>query len=222
MVEVASCPMVTNGLKLTGRLTVWIPEQWQSPRNAYTRSKVDTEHQVNAAADASGGQWDVITVNPAMICGPILFRAQVGQWIEQIGRLAGGLAATWPTQYDMYYNIIDVRDLVKAQRLAAESDVDHKSTVGGNRYLMHGSGGRSALRLGTELAEIIHADFPAFKLGQPETVTSNGDPITIASTVVNDCKKAKSVLGATIRPVEQTIRDVVETSIELGIITPQF
>jgi len=30
------------------------------------------------------------------------------------------------------------------------------------------------------------------------------------------------VLGATIRPVEETIRDVVETSVELGIISPQL
>ena len=38
--------------------------------------------------------------------------------------------------------------------------------------------------------------------------------------MLNDCKKAKSLLGATIRPVEDTIRAVVETSVELGIIEP--
>ena len=117
---------------------------WQSPRNAYARSKVETEHLINEAADASGGKWDAVTLVPAMICGPILFKPQVGQWIEQIGRLAGGLATTWLSKYDMYYNIIDVRDLVKAHRLAAESRVDHRATAGGGRYLMHGSGGRSA------------------------------------------------------------------------------
>ena len=198
------------------------PERWQKPANAYARGKVDTEHCVNAAADASNGQWDVVTINPAMICGPILFKAQVGQWIEQIARLAGGEAPSWPSKYDMYYNIIDVRDLVKAHRLAAESDVDHKSTPGGNRYIMSGSGGRSQLRFGTEVAAIIHEHFPSFELGQPETITPKGDPITLSNTVVHDCKKAKSVLGATIRPVEETIRDLVETSIELGIITPQL
>ncbi|MDA0788848.1 MAG: NAD-dependent epimerase/dehydratase family protein [Proteobacteria bacterium] len=198
------------------------PERWNHPRNAYSKSKVDTEHFINDAADASGGKWDAITMNPAMICGPILFKAQVGQWIEQIGRLAGGLDPSWPSKYDMYYNIIDVRDLVKAHRLAAESEADHKNSHGGPRYVMHGSGGRSALRFGTEVAEIIHEHFPRFVLGKPATVTSEGKPITIASKVLNDCKKAKSVLGATIRPVEETIRDVVETSIELGVITPKL
>ena len=197
-------------------------KQWHHPRNSYARSKVDTEHQINAAADASGGVWDAITMNPAMICGPILFKAQVGQWIEQIGRLAGGLEPTWPSKYDMYYNIIDVRDLVKAHRLAMESSVDHKQTEGGPRYVMHGSGGRSAMRFGTEVAKVINSDFPNFALGEPATITSKGDPITIESKVLNDCKKAKSVLGATIRPVEDTIRTVVESSIELGIIDPQI
>ena len=198
------------------------PEIWQSPRNAYARSKVETEHLINEAADASGGKWDAVSLVPAMICGPILFKAQVGQWIEQIGRIAGGRATTWMSQYDHYYNIIDVRDLVKAHRLAAESPVDHQATAGGSRYLMHGSGGRSALRLGTEVRAIIHEYFPAFALGKPKTVTASGEPVTVQSNVVNDCKKAKSILGATIRPVEDTIREIVETSIELGIIEPKL
>ena len=197
------------------------PEVWESPRNAYARSKVETERLVNEAAAASGGKWDAITMAPAMICGPILFKAQVGQWIEQIGRLAAGLPTAWPSKYDMYYDIIDVRDLVKAERLAAESAVDHRATVGGPRYVMHGTGGHSALRLGTEVRAIIHEYFPSFVLGEPATVTSSGERITVEVNGVNDCKKAKSVLGATIRPVEDTIRAVIETSIELGVIEPQ-
>lgn len=197
-----------------------LPEHWNDPRNSYSRSKVDTERLINAAADKSGGQWDAITMNPAMICGPILFKAQVGQWIEQIGRLANGDAPTWPSHYDMNYNIIDVRDLVKAHRLAAESAVDHRNSQGGPRYVMHGTGGRSTLQMSTELREVIQAEFPSFKLGMPTTTRSNGDPIVVVSNTVNDCKKAKSLLGATIRPVEDTIRSVVETSIELGIIQP--
>ena len=167
---------------------------------------MDTERLINASAEESGGRWDAITMNPAMICGPILFKAQVGQWIEQIGRVAGGLEPTWPSKYDMYYNIIDVRDLVKAHRLAAESEIDHKSTQGGSRYIMHGSGGRSALRLGTQVKDIISDLFPSFKLGAPATVTSKGEEIKIESRMLNDSKKAASVLGATFRPVEETIR----------------
>lgn len=204
--------------------TVWAPdnfepEVWQLPRMAYARSKVDTEQLLNQAADDSGGRWDVVTMNPAMICGPILFKAQVGQWIEQIGRLAAGLEPSWPTAYDMYYNIIDVRDLVKAERLAAESLVDHKATNGGSRYILHGSGGRSALRFGTEVADIIRDAFPSFVVGEA-AVPEGGGPSPPAA--INHCEKAKSVLGATIRPVEDTIQAVVETSVELGVITPRL
>ncbi len=197
-------------------------ELWNKPQNSYAKSKVDTEHLINKAALQSAGKWDAITMNPAMICGPILFKAQIGQWIEQIGRVAGGLEPNWPSKYDMYYNIIDVRDLVKAHRLAAESSINHTSTQGGSRYIMHGSGGRSALRLGSEVAAIISEYLPSFDLGVPATITSKGDPIKIESRVLNDSKKAKSVLGATFRSVDETIRDLVETSIELGVISPQL
>ena len=194
------------------------PEAWQHPRQSYARSKVDTERLLNQSADESDGRWDVVTMNPAMICGPVLFKAQVGQWIEQIGRLAAGLDVTWPTPYDMYYNIIDVRDLVKAERLAAESDVDHRATNGGSRYLLHGSGGRSALRLSTEVAGIIREAFPSFVVGG--TAAPEGGPPRPAA--INHSRKAMSLLGATFRAVEDTIRDVVETSIELGVITPRL
>ena len=195
------------------------PEVWQLPRNAYARSKVDTERLLNGAADASDDRWDVVTMNPAMICGPIQFKAQVGQWIEQIGRLAAGLQPSWPTPYDMYYNIIDVRDLVKAERLAAESEVDHQAAHGGSRYLLHGSGGRSAVRFGTEVADIIREAFPSFVVGEAAVPEGGGPPRPAA---INHCRKAMSVLGATIRPVEDTIQAVVETSVELGVITPQL
>ena len=215
----AKARTVPNGYEWTE--TDWASDgvdeaRWQSTRNAYARSKVDTERFINQVADESGGRWDAVTMNPAMICGPILFKAQVGQWVEALVRFAGGLDPAWPSKYDMRYNIIDVRDLVKAHRLAAESAVDHKATRGGNRYILHGSGGHSTLRLGTEVADIIHQYFPWFQLGQPTTVDDD------APSTVNDCKKAKQVLGATIRPVEDTIRASVESSVELGVITPRL
>ena len=159
-------------------------------------------------------------MNPAMICGPILFKAQVGQWIEQIGRVGAGQEPNWPSKYDMYYNIIDVRDLVEAHRLAAESPIEQSKTLGGSRYIMHGSGGLSAIRLGTDIADIISKAFPENSVGKPETVTSKGDPIKLESRLHNDSKKAKSILKAQMRPVEDTIKDVVQSSIDLGIITP--
>ena len=42
------------------------------------------------------------------------------------------------------------------------------------------------------------------------------------ANTLNDSKKAKSLLGVTLRCVDDTIRDVVESSIELGIITPKL
>ena len=136
-------------------------------------------------------------------------------------------------------NVIDainasgsVRRIVYTSSMAAVSDgraaTMPKATNGprrtGRPTVWTRSAGRARampIRLGTELAGIIHEYFPSYVLGKPATVTSQGEPITLASNMVNDCKKAKEVLGATIRPVEDTLRAVVETSVELGIIDPQ-
>ena len=200
---------------------------WQQPGSSYARSKVETEQLINHAAAASGGRWRAITMCPAMICGPVLFKAQVGQWIEQIGRMANNETPNWPSPYDMYYDIIDVRDLVKAHRLAAEFEIDHTATEGGARYLMHGSGGRSSLLFSEEVRGIIQDAFPLFELSMPQPLPQREDRPSVNGKppkphLVNDCKKAKGVLGATIRPVDDTIRAVVETSIELGVIQPKL
>ena len=195
-------------------------ERWEHPSNAYAKSKVDTERCINQAADASGGRWDAITLNPAMICGPILFKAQVGQWVEQIARLAVGEQPNWPSNRDMYYNFVDVRDLAKAHRLAAESDADHRASHGGPRYILQGCGGHSSLRLGTDVLDIIRAHFPTLALGAPSTLDGNGNPVQIEARTLNDCKKAKSLLGVTLRTAEETLRDMVESLIERGVVKP--
>ena len=116
--------------------------------------------------------------------------------------------------------LVDVRDLVEAHRLAAESSIEHSKTLGGSRYIMHGSGGLSAIRLGTDIVDIIRKAFPENSVGKPETVTSKGDTIKLESRLHNDSKKAKSLLKARLRPVEETIKDVVQSSFDLGVITP--
>ena len=78
------------------------------------------------------------------------------------------------------------------------------------------------MRLGIQISDVISDLFPSFESGAPATLTSKGEPIKIESRMLNDSKKASSVLGATFRPVEDTIRDLIETSIELGVIEPQL
>ena len=145
-----------------------------------------------------------------MICGPILFKAQVGQWIEQIGRVGAGQEPNWPSKYDMYYNIIDVRDLVEAHRLAAESSIEQSKTHM-EVAISCMARGLSAIRLGTDIVDIIRKAFPENSVGKPETVTSKGDTIKLESRLHNDSKKAKSLLKARLRPVEETIKDVVQS-----------
>ena len=195
-------------------------EYWNSPAASYNRGKVDTEKLIYKAGADSQGQWDAVSFISGMICGRVLFKAQLGQWTEQIGRIAAGLEVNWPTPNNVYYDMIDVRDLVKAHRLAAESSVDHSNSHGGPRYLLHGCGERSTLSLGEDIPEIIERHFPGYKMGIADNSgqADDGNPPWHNGNHSSD--KAKELLGATIRPVEETIRDLVESQIELGLINP--
>jgi hypothetical protein len=87
--------------------------------------------------------------------------------------------------------------------------------------IMHGTGNANeagVLQLGTEIADIISTIFPSFAVGSPAVPAGGLAP----NDTINDSKKAKSLLGATLRPVEETIRDCVESAIELGLIVPQI
>lgn len=86
---------------------------------------------------------------------------------------------------------------------------------------MHGTGGRSVVRMGTDVTEIIRDQFPSFKVRELSTVDDNGDPIDLEVKTVNDSEKTKAVLGATFRSIEETIRNLIEIQIELGVITLQ-
>ena len=91
---------------------------------------------------------------------------------------------------------------------------------------MHGSGGYNnghKIRFGTELADIIRRFFPGIKVGSAKMARSDGTPFDLPPpTQLYDSKKAKRLLGVTLRPAEETIRDCVESSIELGLIKVQL
>ena len=55
----------------------------------------------------------------------------------------------------------------------------------------------------------------------PVAVTGCSGAFHVAAVLGNSAD-GMSVLGATIRPVEDTIQAVVETAVELGVIEPQL
>lgn len=210
----------------------WAETDWASdsaaPLSSYARSKVDTEKMVMAAADDSGS-WSAVSINPAHIVGPMLFKAQYGVWPEQIGQICEG--GTVP---DGRWNIIDVRDLVAAHRLAAESDVDHNATVGGARYQLCTTDGQMFVTTSARvrqtvpgLTERIQKLFPTFAnlrgLQDPSGWGRRGwSPASAKWTNRGDAAKARSVLGVTTRSVNETLFDTISSLVELELIRPNI
>ena len=211
----------------------WTENDWASDSvsslSPYARSKVDTEKMVMAAAEDSDGSWSAVSINPAHIVGPLLFSAQYGVWPEQIGHICEG-----HTVPDGRWNIIDVRDLVAAHRLAAESDVDHRTTEGGARYQLCTTEGQMFVTTSARirqrvpgLTERIQKLFPTFAnlrgLSDPSGWGRRGwIPASAKWSNRADAAKARNVLGVTTRDVNETLRDTISSLLELELINPQI
>ena len=90
----------------------------------------------------------------------------------------------------------------------------------GRIWIQHAS-----VELAGEMTAIIRASFPEFVVGEPQTRDSTTSELIVlraANSQVNDSKKAKELLGVTLRPVEETVRDCVESAVELGLISLQL
>ena len=112
-----------------------------------------------------------------------------------------------------------MRDLVLAQKLAAEAAMDHSRTLGGARYVLHGSGGQSGVRLSVGIQNIIQERFPYCIIGGPKTTTKTGKPLVVEGKHLQQSKKVHGVLGLPrMRTLKESVVDTVESSVALGLV----
>ena len=152
---------------------------------------------------------------------------------------------------DTHWNMLDVRDLALAQRLAAESEVDHASTVGGPRYQVLQPPHRAVLRFiicylnakGACCWQMVTAEGQFYissgvpgprenvpglaeRIGAlfPQMDVGQGGESPNDHFISNaaDCTKLKEVLGLPVTPADVTIQDTVESLLELELITPRL
>ena len=163
---------------------------------------------------------------PAQI---LLGRFQLGMQVARVAQLCGGKAIG-----DKHWNVIDVRDVSAAHRLAAESATDHARSAGGQRYQLGTADGQLFMerpaggyppghpamchpaQSQSGLADRIHTMFPALDVGR---LPASGARAAWTNNV--DAAKARVVLGLVTRPVDTTIRDTVQSLLELGLVAPQ-
>jgi nucleoside-diphosphate-sugar epimerase len=195
----------------------WLPERIDADGDvAYAMAKVATEQMANRIA-AEDGRFDVISVCPLMVLGPLLSRVHElpGSWHWFLGRMLRGKPCGRGWQH--LWNIVDVRDVGDTHALILESD----KCGNGARYLLAAqdrAGELNALELQAHLARLFpHIGVGGAPEGYAEIVAKHGGPFDAPRGY---CDRARQDLGLSTRAVDDTLFETGRTMIELGLVKP--
>jgi nucleoside-diphosphate-sugar epimerase len=182
---------------------------------AYAMAKAKTEKMLYAAA-ARDGSFDAAAILPVHVIGPLITsnHDQGKSWQQGIKRMLEGHETVIPRPGNrMLWNIVDVRDVARAHRLAAE----RSTVINGSRYILAASD-RSGELFTWQLQEKLAELFPGVR-GISGEAMQDGRPA--ASTY--DSPRAYSLLarqelGLQTHSVDETIRATADSYFRLGLL----
>jgi nucleoside-diphosphate-sugar epimerase len=178
---------------------------WSIERSAYAKGKVDAE-KLGYEFGAKHG-IDVVSVCPCHVLGPLMGKPHDSVWQHRIGLILNGTPNF--EGLGMQWNIIDVRDIPQAQRLAAESDV----ATNGSRYMMVATdeSGEPSMRM---LIDMLSELYPHIN------VAGDYDPPATDLRLRARITKAIDELGLEPHDVMDTLKATGDSLIALGCIDP--
>jgi nucleoside-diphosphate-sugar epimerase len=184
-------------------------------RQGYSMAKLIAERSFAEAAEKSGG-WDAITVCPGDNVGPIQSAHQknMGPWQHLIeGMLKGHCTQTgayrpWMT--------VDVRDDAECHiRLLESTEVKN-----GERYIAWSTDARNVEDICADIARLLpelNHDTPPVTDPFPDRIRAREAEfrsIWALAELRND--RMRAATGVTFRPLDESIRDCVESLISIG------
>jgi nucleoside-diphosphate-sugar epimerase len=176
---------------------------------AYGMAKANTERMIYRTAKEDGS-FDAMAILPFHVVGPLmcvdhdqLQSQQQGIRFMMSGKLYGG---------NRLWNIVDVRDVGRAHRLAAEST----RAMNGSRYILSAKD-RSGELFTWQLQQRLHALYPAARKGVEEMVADRPAEQTHDSPRAY-CLLAMEELGLQSHRVDETLRATVDSYYRLGLI----
>jgi len=195
---------------------------WSLPEvcEPYPKSKTLAERAAwdFVASLPAAKRFELVAINPGLVLGPLLDR-DPGTSGEVVRRL---LARDLPACPDLGWAVVDVRDVALAHRLAMETPA-----AAGQRYCC--AGDHAWMR---EMAAILAEEFSPRGYRVPTGrlpywllwIVARFDPavrLTLASvgnkeTITNE--KIRRELGIVFRPLRETLIDMAESMIELGVV----
>jgi nucleoside-diphosphate-sugar epimerase len=198
----------------------WTEENISKNRDiAYAMAKANTEKMIYKKAE-DDGNFEAISINPLHVIGPLMTENhnQFFSWQFFIWQLLkGNNFGHWDGKQirgdRMLWNMVDVRDVAKAHRLAAESNI----AKNGSRYILSAtdcSGEKFTWQLQAKLMEL----FPDIENIGGEMM-DNGKPIKDTyDSPRSYCIKAIDELGLSTYSIEDTLKDTGNSYIKIGLL----
>jgi dihydroflavonol-4-reductase len=195
---------------------------WTDPdapgTSPYVKSKTIAERAARAWVEAQGGGIEYCTVNPAAVLGPVWSR----DFSTSIAVVKKLLDASMPGCPDFGFGIVDVRDVadLHVRALTAPDMAGERFIASGPFLKMIDIAHILKEHLGAQARKVPARRLPDFLV----RLSALFDPVVKQvvgelGTVRNlDASHAKSVLGWTSRPPEQSIVDTARSLIDLGIV----
>ena len=187
------------------------------PKNrdiAYAMAKANTERMIYAAgADHSG--FEALAILPLHVIGPLMCANHDQNWSWQncIKFMMNGKGYRKSKGGRMLWNLVDVRDVARAHRLAIETNKGNN----GSRYILSAedsSGEMFTWQLRDKLASL----FPKHNHIEGEEMIDGKPAKATYDSPRAHCLLAKEQLGLQPLSVEQSLKDTVESYIRLGMV----
>jgi len=163
------------------------------------------------------GRFDVISVCPISVLGPLLSRVheRVGSWQWWLGRMLAG--KTCHQAYNSLWNIVDVRDVGESQALMIESDV----CKNGWRYQLTATDDSGELDV-SQLHAHLQKLFPQIDVGGPpdkinRIIEKYGK---VYQSPLAHCDRVREELGLETYVIKDTLHETGQTMIDLGLVEP--
>jgi dihydroflavonol-4-reductase len=195
----------------------WTDETNRNDTSAYVRSKTIAERAAWAWRKAEGGALELVTVNPALVLGPVL-GSDVSTSPEVIKKFMDG---TLPALPRIGFNVVDVRDVAKLHVLAmtSPSAADERFIASAEFYWMQDVAKILKQGLGDKARKIPSISIPdllvrAFALFDPVTRTQL---YQLGKHRSASSEKARRMLGWTTRPAPETILDTARSLLAQGL-----
>ncbi len=186
----------------------WNPVKYETAKSAdgstaYCASKTFAEKAAFDFVEKHHPTFSISTICPPMVYGPNAHSVSnldhLNTSSADMYRLVNGSEKTVPDT--AFFAFVDVRDVAEAHRLAYEAP-----KANGQRYFV--TGGNYTYQ---QIVDIIRREFPEVRDRTPEGQT--GAPMPDVYKVSNE--KAKKELGMAFRSLEETVKDTIQSLIQL-------